>query len=79
MVILGRDNILWWRKNKSGRFKLNDDGNFFLGNQQVPLYLIRLGSFLSSELHIMGRNLNFGSHGWNKPRRIFFGALIHTI
>ena len=28
MVIIWWDNILWWRKNKSLRFKLDDGENF---------------------------------------------------
>ena len=67
------DNIHWMRKNKSLRFKLDDVGNFFLVNQWFLFYLIRLGSFLQLELHIMGRKLNFWSHGWNKPMEIFLG------
>ena len=51
MVILWRDNILCLRKNKSWKFKLDDGGIFFLGNQQLLPYLIRFGSFLPSELH----------------------------
>ena len=31
MIILWKNNILWWRTNKSWRFKLDDDENFFLG------------------------------------------------
>ena len=64
MLILLRDNILWWRKNKSWRFKLDDGRNFFLVNQQLLLYLIRLASFLPLELHIMGQKFNFLSHSW---------------
>ena len=81
MVILWRDNILWCRNNKSWKFKLDDDGNFFLGNQQLLPYLIQLVSILSS--------LTFGTphHGpkafcvsWleTSPEE-FFRALIHTI
>ena len=32
MIILWKNNILWWRKNKSWRFKIDDDKNFLLGN-----------------------------------------------
>ena len=32
MVIFWRDNILWRRKNKSLRFKLDDGEKFSLGN-----------------------------------------------
>ena len=31
MIFLWKNNILWCRKNKSWRFKLDDDINFFLG------------------------------------------------
>ena len=79
MAILWRDNILWWRKNKRWRFKLDDGWNFFLGNQQLFLSLIRLGLLLPSKLQIMGQKLNFGCHGWKQAQNNIFGALIHTI
>ena len=56
--------ILWWRKNEGGRFKLVNDWNFLLRNQQLPSHLIQLGSFLPLEFHIMGQELNLGSHDW---------------
>ena len=33
MDILWKNNIIWKMKNKSWTFKLDDGGNFFLGNQ----------------------------------------------
>ena len=45
---------------------------FFLGNQQLLSYLIRLGLFLSLELHIMSRNVNFGSHSWKQVQKNIF-------
>ena len=38
--------------------------SFPFRNQQLFSHSIRLGSFLPLELHIMGRELNFGSHNW---------------
>ena len=32
MAFLWKNNILWCKKNKSLRFKFDDDDNFFLGN-----------------------------------------------
>ena len=72
MVILWKENILWWRKNKIWRFEFDDGGNCFLGNQQLLPYLIRLGSFLPLELRIMGRKLNFGSYGWKQAQKNIF-------
>ena len=46
MVTLLWYSILWWRKDKCGRFELEDDGNFFLGNQELSSHSIRLDSFL---------------------------------
>ena len=31
MVFLWKNNIVWCKQNKSWRFKLDDGGNFFLG------------------------------------------------
>ena len=53
MIILWRYSVLWWRKNEGWRFKLEDGRNLLLGNQQLPPHLIRLGSFLPLEFHIM--------------------------
>ena len=43
-------------------------------------HLIKLGSFLLLELQIMDRDLDFGSHVGDRPKKNnFFGVLIYKI
>ena len=75
MIFLWNNKILWCRKNKICRFKLDDGGNFFLGINNY--FGIR------SE---KARSCRWNSTSWakswilgfmfeTKPIRIFFGGL----